>query len=933
MSVNPFTSNIYIPLNPFTTNITKSLYPFTSNINIPLNPFTSNITRPLNPFTSNITMSLNPFTSNITMPLNPFTSYITMSVNPFTSNITMSVNPFTSNIHMPLNPFTINITKSLYPFTSNIHIPLNPFTSNITMSLNPFTSNITMSLNPFTSNITMSLNPFTSNITMSLNPFTSNITMSLNPFTSNITMSVNPFTSNITMSVNPFTSNTTMPLNPFTSNTTMPLNPFTSNIHMPLNPFTSNIHMPLNPFTSNIHMPLNPFTSNIHMPLNPFTSNIHMPLNPFTSNIHIPLNPFTSNITMPLNPFTNNHFCVKSEMSLSDKKQYRKAIFLRLCKRRILLALVCLMIGSFFLFNYASNSAVQSFSMEANSESDQQMDKSSSLLDNTELIKVIASSGLITKLSTAITKLDPNMANKNQILKALKKMDIYSILKTSLEGGSDDLKSSKIKTDIEGKSYPESNSNILSKPTVKSKVKTEVIPQDLNPVAKPQEETTYKPRAELTSQSLIDPNVKSHIEPTTSPQIIPTTTTPQETTVKVTTISIIKEKDITKPTCQGLQKQSMDQIFRVNETQCYKVFSDDREAIDQALNHVKNNPREMLSNYYYINTTANCSSFQLSRGYITCKLTQEEEDFPIAFSLITFKDIEMVERLLRAVYRPQNYYCIHVDKKADEGFTSAISSIANCFDNVFIAPERVDVKWGEYSVLEPELICMEHLWKFKKWKYFINLTGQEFPLKTNWELVQILKAYNGANDLEGTVKRANQGRWKSSPPHNLRATKGSVHITANREFVDFILHNQTSKDLLEWVKTTDVPDEAFFATLNHNPQLGIKGTYKGEPETESVESMGKPFLSRFKNWGGDPFNYPCAGQFVRSICILSTGDLPQLWRARQLFANKFYLWEDPIAIGCLEEMIYNNTRDELSGVKVFNSTYYSQLGFVLNQVT
>ena len=38
----------------------------------------------------------------------------------------------------------------------------------------------------------------------------------------------------------------------------------------------------------------------------------------------------------------------------------------------------------------------------------------------------------------------------------------------------------------------------------------------------------------------------------------------------------------------------------------------------------------------------------------------------------------------------------------------------------------------------------------KKWKYFINLTGQEFPLKTNYEIVQILKAYKGANNVEGT---------------------------------------------------------------------------------------------------------------------------------------------------------------------------------------
>ena len=48
---------------------------------------------------------------------------------------------------------------------------------------------------------------------------------------------------------------------------------------------------------------------------------------------------------------------------------------------------------------------------------------------------------------------------------------------------------------------------------------------------------------------------------------------------------------------------------------------------------------------------------------------------------------------------------------------------------------------------------MEELWSHKKWKYFINLTGQEFPLKTNLELVRILTAYNGANDLEGTIKR------------------------------------------------------------------------------------------------------------------------------------------------------------------------------------
>lgn len=46
---------------------------------------------------------------------------------------------------------------------------------------------------------------------------------------------------------------------------------------------------------------------------------------------------------------------------------------------------------------------------------------------------------------------------------------------------------------------------------------------------------------------------------------------------------------------------------------------------------------------------------------------------------------------------------------------------------------------------------MNMLWThYVKWRYFINLTGQEFPLKTNKELVKILKSFKGANDISGT---------------------------------------------------------------------------------------------------------------------------------------------------------------------------------------
>ena len=77
--------------------------------------------------------------------------------------------------------------------------------------------------------------------------------------------------------------------------------------------------------------------------------------------------------------------------------------------------------------------------------------------------------------------------------------------------------------------------------------------------------------------------------------------------------------------------------------------------------------------------------------------------------------------------------------------------------------------------------------------------------------------------------RANPSRWSRlpPPPHNIIPFKGNMHIAASRHFVEYALHNETAKDLLQWVKKVGMPDECYFATLNHNPSLKIKGSYLG----------------------------------------------------------------------------------------------------------
>ena len=55
-------------------------------------------------------------------------------------------------------------------------------------------------------------------------------------------------------------------------------------------------------------------------------------------------------------------------------------------------------------------------------------------------------------------------------------------------------------------------------------------------------------------------------------------------------------------------------------------------------------------------------------------LSQEAANFPLAFSILMYKDVFQVERLLRAIYMPQNYYCIHV-KQSDQLQTASPMSL------------------------------------------------------------------------------------------------------------------------------------------------------------------------------------------------------------------------------------------------------------------
>jgi len=65
-------------------------------------------------------------------------------------------------------------------------------------------------------------------------------------------------------------------------------------------------------------------------------------------------------------------------------------------------------------------------------------------------------------------------------------------------------------------------------------------------------------------------------------------------------------------------------------------------------------------------------------------------------------------------------------------------------------------------------------------------------------------------------------------PHGFSVAKGATHMAVTREFVEFAVHDHRAQDLLQWMSDIKVPDEHFFQTLNHNPQMNIPGSFLGQ---------------------------------------------------------------------------------------------------------
>ncbi|XP_071817991.1 N-acetyllactosaminide beta-1,6-N-acetylglucosaminyl-transferase-like [Apostichopus japonicus] len=352
------------------------------------------------------------------------------------------------------------------------------------------------------------------------------------------------------------------------------------------------------------------------------------------------------------------------------------------------------------------------------------------------------------------------------------------------------------------------------------------------------------------------------------------------------------------------------------ETNCSALFQND-DAVIKATNVMIKAARvdgkvPMPSDESFFRHTQNCTAFRRTRNYPERPNSKEEEDYPLAYIIATHKEVAQVERLLRVIYQPQNIYCVHPDKKSPPDYQRAIIGLVSCFDNVFIPSEVESVVYAGYTRLKADINCMSDLLeKPVRWRYVMNLCGQDFPLKTNLEIIRQLKAFKGHNDINGIIppsyiigrtkhhfivredgKLVSTSERKTPAPHNFTIYFGNAYLAATRAYVSYVVNDQRAIDLLEWSKDTWSPDEHYWVTVQRYP--GVPGGYPNATWDS---------LARFIKWG-DIHEYPkCIGKNVRAVCVFGVGYLQHLVRLPHLFGNKFHYDFDPVTLQCMEEML------------------------------
>ncbi len=208
----------------------------------------------------------------------------------------------------------------------------------------------------------------------------------------------------------------------------------------------------------------------------------------------------------------------------------------------------------------------------------------------------------------------------------------------------------------------------------------------------------------------------------------------------------------------------------------------------------------------------------------------------IAYFLLVHRYPKQFKRLFKAIYAPGNQYVVHIDKSSGTALAREIARFLTPYQGVDIIESR-EALWGGYSLVDAELRGMARLLEMDPhWTHFINLSGQDFPLKSQEYIRRFFAANPGKQYIRAMDQRKERPDTMNRISHVFTEKDGQMVVTGTarafllgdtpfigtqwkavtRSFCEYVCHDPRAERFKRFYRNSFIADEAFFQTVLMN---------------------------------------------------------------------------------------------------------------------
>ncbi len=180
-----------------------------------------------------------------------------------------------------------------------------------------------------------------------------------------------------------------------------------------------------------------------------------------------------------------------------------------------------------------------------------------------------------------------------------------------------------------------------------------------------------------------------------------------------------------------------------------------------------------------------------------------------AYLILAHSSKVLLKKLIEALDDVRNDIYVHLDRKAKFD----VSDISTMFSGLYFLPERIDARWGDYSLVEVELKLLQSAHENNSYAYYHIISGVDYPLKCQDYIHNFCNKHTGKQFIgfaEHTPEE--EIKWRSQHyflfSRNFKSNNGAKKIlraliARTQTLIGYKRFNKEVKKGCQWCSITD----------------------------------------------------------------------------------------------------------------------------------